>query len=983
MKKLLLLSLALASSLFAQTPVNVQKGGAAGTNNITSDLNIGTGRTLLIASGGTLTVASGATFSFPAGTIPWTAITSTPTTLAGYGIADGVSTAGSYANPSWITSLAATKLTGTMNASQLPSFSGDISTSAGSSVTTLATVNGNVGSWGSATAVPTFTVNGKGLITAASNTTISIPSTAISDSTATGRALLTTASPSAARTTLGLATVAATGSYTDLINQPTFNSFSPMTTLGDIIYENATPAGARLAGNTTATNKFLTQVGNGSISAAPGWSVIANADVPTTLTGKTYNGLTPTALSTGFTIAGGTTSKTLTVPLDASVAGTNTGDQTISITGDVTASGSTGALASTVVKINGVSLGGLATGILKNTTTTGVPSIAVAGTDYQAPGSYITALTGDATATGPGSVASTVVKVNGVSYGTSPSTNTVPVVTGANTVTYQTVPNAALANSAVTIGSTSTSLGGTSATIAGLTLTAPVINGATSSGSTAINLSGNSGAFSSPTGANSLGGAVTVNDATTPSVTLASGKTNTGFYQVNGKTSGALKVTAADAAGQTVTINLAAQTTGAATLTIPDQAGTSRNLVTDTGAATLTNKTFGASNTVSTGFSYTAGVTQTFAPNATSSGLNVGSQAGVPSSLNNGDIFYDSTANALKARSNGSTIILGAGGSGTVTNTGGSLTANSVVLGAGTNDTKVVAGIITDGVSGVTLGVAGTSVGAVNFKNATSGTVTLQPVTGALGAVTSSLPAVTGTLVSSGDTGTVTNTMLAGSIANAKLTNSTVTIGSTSTALGATSASISGLTVVTPVISTGLTASGSTSNDFSGSTGTFKTSTGAGTFGGSSNQFTNGIKGVAGTGAAAAGNIGEYLVQTIASGSAVTLSSGTQVNIATITLTAGDWDVGGTLQLTANGTSIGYCRACITSSSATIDVSNRSMSVGATLTYPSGLDAGFAMPTTRFSVSGSTQIWLVIQMTFSGTQTAYGSIWARRAANAQ
>ena len=35
----------------------------------------------------------------------------------------------------------------------------------------------------------------------------------------------------------------------------------------------------------------------------------------------------------------------------------------------------------TVVKINGTALSGLATGLLKNTTTTGVPSIAVAGTD--------------------------------------------------------------------------------------------------------------------------------------------------------------------------------------------------------------------------------------------------------------------------------------------------------------------------------------------------------------------------------------------------------------------------------------------------------------------------------------------------------------------------------------------------------------------------------------------------------------------------
>jgi len=47
------------------------------------------------------------------------------------------------------------------------SLTGDI-TSTNSCVTTLATVNGNVGSFGSATAIPVFTVNGKGLITAVS-----------------------------------------------------------------------------------------------------------------------------------------------------------------------------------------------------------------------------------------------------------------------------------------------------------------------------------------------------------------------------------------------------------------------------------------------------------------------------------------------------------------------------------------------------------------------------------------------------------------------------------------------------------------------------------------------------------------------------------------------------------------------------------------------------------------------------------------------
>jgi hypothetical protein len=51
------------------------------------------------------------------------------------------------------------------------------------------------------------------------------------------------------------------------------------------------------------------------------------------------------------------------------------------LTGDATSVGN----ASTVIKINGTALSGLATGILKNTTGTGVPSIAVSRTDYGEP----------------------------------------------------------------------------------------------------------------------------------------------------------------------------------------------------------------------------------------------------------------------------------------------------------------------------------------------------------------------------------------------------------------------------------------------------------------------------------------------------------------------------------------------------------------------------------------------------------------------
>ena len=105
----------------------------------------------------------------------------------------------------------------------------------------------------------------------------------------------------------------------------------------------------------------------------------------------------------------------------------------------------------------------------------------------------------------------------------------------------------------------------------------------------------------------------------------------------------------------------------------------------------------------------------------------------------------------------------------------------------------------------------GTSTGGTTFTSANAGATNY----------TMTVPAVTGTLITSADAGTVTNAMLAGSIAasklvetdiatvgtitagvwngtaiaNAYLANNAVTVGSTSIALGATAATISGMTV--------------------------------------------------------------------------------------------------------------------------------------------------------------------------------------------
>ncbi len=99
-------------------------------------------------------------------------------------------------------------------------------------------------------------------------------------------------------------------------------------------------------------------------------------------------------------------------------------------------------------------------------------------------------------------------------------------------------------------------------------------------------------------------------------------------------------------------------------------------------------------------------------------------------------------------------------GSGTVTATGGSLTSNAVVLGAGTTDTKVAAGITTDGTSVLNLGVNTTTIGKVKMFGNTSGDATIQPAAVAGTATVLTLPAISDTLVGKTTTDTLTNKTL-------------------------------------------------------------------------------------------------------------------------------------------------------------------------------------------------------------------------------
>jgi Pectate lyase superfamily protein len=118
----------------------------------------------------------------------------------------------------------------------------------------------------------------------------------------------------------------------------------PMTTLGDILYENATPTPARLPGNTTAVKNFLTQTGTGSVSAAPAWGTIAVADLP--VTGTPGSGQVPMATSSSAAKWATHPVDWLNVKTQYGAAGDGTTDDTTAINAAIAAlnSGTAGGL---------------------------------------------------------------------------------------------------------------------------------------------------------------------------------------------------------------------------------------------------------------------------------------------------------------------------------------------------------------------------------------------------------------------------------------------------------------------------------------------------------------------------------------------------------------------------------------------------------------------------------------------------------------
>ena len=128
----------------------------------------------------------------------------------------------------------------------------------------------------------------------------------------------------------------------------------------------------------------------GNVLTSTGSTWVSSIPTNSSLTGDVTSVGNVTTVVTNANLTGDVTSigNTTTVVTNANLTGgvTSIGNATTvvtnaNLTGDVTSVGNV----TTVGKINGTTLSGLTTGLLKNTTSTGVPSIAVAGTDYIAP----------------------------------------------------------------------------------------------------------------------------------------------------------------------------------------------------------------------------------------------------------------------------------------------------------------------------------------------------------------------------------------------------------------------------------------------------------------------------------------------------------------------------------------------------------------------------------------------------------------------
>lgn len=161
----------------------------------------------------------------------------------------------------------------------------------------------------------------------------------------------------------------------------------------------------------------------------------------------------------------------------------------------------------------------------------------------------------------------------------------------------------------------------------------------------------------------------------------------------------------------------------------------------------------------------------------------------------------------------------------------------------------------------------------------------------------------------------------------------------------------------------------------SANTGAFTTITASNTI---TPSQTYGIVGTTTNNNANSGSFGEFVNSLVPTSSSISLTSGTAVNVTSISLTAGDWDVDGSVYFTGNGSTVSVTFIGGTNTtSATLGSSYTFSDVPSSILNIS--DLSFTVPTNRYSLSSTTSIYLVARASFSaGVANVSGQIRARR-----
>lgn len=142
------------------------------------------------------------------------------------------------------------------------------------------------------------------------------------------------------------------------------------------------------------------------------------------------------------------------------------------------------------------------------------------------------------------------------------------------------------------------------------------------------------------------------------------------------------------------------------------------------------------------------------------------------------------------------------------------------------------------------------------------------------------------------------------------------------------------------------------------------------------------IKGVTNGSVAQAGYLGEFKQALVPVGSAVSLTTVTPANVASLVLTPGDWDVTGNINITATGatTAAGALQVGgIGTTTAAIPTNGTEVQEYSTALTTTNFKNSITIPPQQFSVTTNTTVYMVMECTFTaGTIGAYGALSARR-----